>query len=36
MEKNDLIVFWLKIIAGLLAVDILLRVFGAMLMSLGH
>lgn len=36
MKKIDLITFWLKIIAGLLALDIFLRVFGALLVSAGH
>nr|DAY18440.1 MAG TPA: Toxin TisB, type I toxin-antitoxin system [Microviridae sp.] len=36
MKKVDLIIFWLKIIAGILALDVILRVFGALLVSLGH
>lgn len=36
MKKIDLITFWLKIIAALLAFDILFRVFGSMLMFAGH
>lgn len=36
MKKIDVITFWLKIIAALLALDVVLRVFGAMLISAGH
>lgn len=36
MKKIDLILFWLKIIAGILVLDVILRLFGALLVSLGH
>nr|DAT49850.1 MAG TPA: hypothetical protein [Microviridae sp.] len=36
MKKIDLILFWLKVIAGILVLDVVFRVFGALLVSLGH